>query len=219
MYNEEKEVVMSSNGGSMGNKVPKGYEQGSLSNFSPEQMQLFQSLFSQLGPNSQTAKLAGGDQSTFEEIERPALQQFSALQGNLGSRFSGMGMGARKSSGFQNAGNQQLTDFASQLQSQRQSLQQQALRDLIGHSNQILGQRTHENFLTEKQKPFWQELAIAAAPGIASGGTNLGVQWAANKFMNGFTNPSPQQPQQQPTQLSGQNSNFFTKLQNGLRGP
>jgi len=39
-------------GGGMGNKIPPGAKVGQMQNFSPEQMQLFQSLFSQVGPDS-----------------------------------------------------------------------------------------------------------------------------------------------------------------------
>src|SRR5580658_8765737 len=83
---------------------PKGFQK--LPNFTPEMMQLFQSLFGQLGPSSRTARLAGGDESIFNEIEAPEYSKFTAGLGGLASKFSGMGgTGARKSSGFQNAGN------------------------------------------------------------------------------------------------------------------
>ena len=97
---------MSSMTGSMGygggNKIPKGYEQGTLQQFTPEQMNLFKSMFGQVGPDSFLGKLAGGDQSMFEQMEAPAMRQFQGLQGQLASRFSGMGMGSRRGSGFQN---------------------------------------------------------------------------------------------------------------------
>ena len=134
------------------NIIPKGYKRGQLSQFSPEQMQLFQSLFGQLGPESFLGRLAGGDQSFFDQLEAPALKQFSALQGDTASRFSGAGMGARRSSGFQNYLGQQTSDFAQQLQANRLGLQRQAISDLMGMSNQLLGQRPHEQFLVEKQK-------------------------------------------------------------------
>ena len=138
--------------GMSGNKVPKGYQSGQIQQFTPEQMQLFQSLFGQMGPESYLGKLAGGDQSQFEQMEAPAMKQFAGLQGNLASRFSGMGSGARGSSGFQNASNQAATDFAQQLQSQRMGLQRQAIQDLFGMSNQLMSQRPYEQFLIEKQQ-------------------------------------------------------------------
>lgn len=162
--------------GAMKEKIPSGYSKGSLQQFTPEQMQLFQQLFSHVGPESFLSKLAGGDQSTFGEIEAPALRQFGELQGQLGSRFSGMGTGARKSSGFQNTINAAASNFAQDLQSQRQSLQKQALMDLMGISNQLLGQKPFENFLKKKKpkKSFFESILGLVSPvggDIASGGT------------------------------------------------
>jgi hypothetical protein len=149
-----------------GDKIPKGYKMGQIQNFTPEQMQLFQQMFGHVGPDSYLSKLARGDQGMFEQLEAPAMRQFQGLQGQLGSRFSGMGMGARRSSGFQNTANQAAGDFAQQLQAQRMGLQRQALMDLSGLSSELLSQRPYEKFLTPKQKPWWQEFLGGLAPGI-----------------------------------------------------
>lgn len=149
--------------------IPKGYQKGQLSQFTPEQMQLFKSMFSQLGPESFLSQLAGGEEGAFDQLEAPALRQFGELQGNLASRFSGMGTGARHSSGFQNALNSATGDFAQQLQSQRMGLQRQALQDLMGMSNTLLQQRPYEQFLTPKKTPFWQSLLTSGVGGLASG--------------------------------------------------
>lgn len=154
----------------MKEKIPSGYSKGSLQQFTPEQMGLFQQMFGHLGPDSFLSKLAGGDESTFGQIEAPALKQFSGLQGQIGSRFSGMGTGGQKSSGFQNTMNSAAQDFAMQLQGQRQGLQQQALQNLMGFSNQLLGQKPQENFLYEKpeKKSGWGG-ALGALGGGALG--------------------------------------------------
>lgn len=138
--------------GKVGNKVPTGYKLGQLQQFTPEQNQLFSQLFGLVGPQSYTSRLAGGDESLFNEMEAPALRQFGELQGQLASRFSGMGMGARKGSGFNIAMNQAASDFAQDLASKRQALQRQAILDLMGLSNSLLSQRPYEQFLYEKQK-------------------------------------------------------------------
>lgn len=160
-------------GGNLKGKVPRGYEQGTMQNFTPEQMQLFQQLFGNLGPDSFLSKLAGGDESMFQQMEAPAMRQFSALQGNLSSRFSGGGgagsLGSRRSSGFQNTMNQAGSDFTSDLQSKRMGLQQQAIRDLMGMGNDLLNQRPYEHYLTQKQKPWWQELIGGVAGGLSGG--------------------------------------------------
>lgn len=149
-------------GGPVGrnNKVPKGYSYAQLDQFTPEQHNLFQQMFGQLGPDSFLSKLAGGDEDTFNQMEAPALKQFSGLQGGLASRFSGMGSGARRSSGFQNTANQASSDFAQQLQANRMGLQQQATRDLMGFGNELLNQRPYEQGFAKKDVPFWKQLLL-----------------------------------------------------------
>ena len=168
--------------GASAGKAPTGYQHTQLSNFTPEQSQLFQHLLGQLGPDSYTSRLAGGDQSLFQEQEAPALRQFSALQGNISSRFSGQGLGGRRSSGFQNASNQAASDFAQDLQSRRQGLQRQAIQDLLGMGNQLLGQRQFENVLTPEQKPWWQELLSSLAGGAGQAAGGLGSIYGAKKL-------------------------------------
>jgi len=163
--------------GATGNKVPKGYSQGQMQQFTPEQMELFQQMFGQVGSDSYTGRLAGGDQSQFDEMEAPALRQFNELQGNISSRYSGMGgRGARKSSGFQNEMSAASSNFAQELQAKRQGLQRQAIQDLRGMSNDLLGQRPYDQFLVEKpqnQASGWGALAgagLGAAGGFFAGG-------------------------------------------------
>lgn len=144
-----------------------GYNMRSVPNFTPEMMELFKSLFAHVGPESQTAKLAAGDPETFAQLEAPAMRQFSGLQGNIASRFSGMGTGARRSSGFQNTMNQASADFASDLQSKRQGLMRQALQDLFGMSESLLSKRPYDTFLQPKKKSFLEEL-------LGGGGEFLG---------------------------------------------
>jgi hypothetical protein len=155
--------------GGMKEKTPSGYSKGSLQQFTPEQMGLFQQLFGNLGPDSFLSKLAGGDQATFDEIERPALQQFAGLQSGIANKYSGAGLGARRSSGFQNEQTSAAGQFAQQLQSQRSGLQSQALKDLMGFSNQLLGQKPYENVLTKKDLPWWQQGLVAGAGGFGQG--------------------------------------------------
>jgi hypothetical protein len=130
-------------------EVPEGYDRFVLENYTPEQMKLFGQQFSQVDPGGYLSKLASGNEGVFQDIEKPALQQFNALQGNIASRFSGAGMGARNSSGFQNSINAASQDFAGQLQSNRQQMRRQAILDLMGLSNQILGQKPYETGLAE----------------------------------------------------------------------
>lgn len=171
----------------MGDKIPKGYRVGQLQQFTPEQMDLFKQNFSHLGPQSNLSRLAAGDEGIFNQIEAPALRQFQELQGSNASRFSGMGTGARRGSGFQNSQNQATSDFAERLASNRQNLMRQALNDLMGYSSNILQQRPNERFLTKKQQDQginWGGLAggaiggiggfFAGGPGGAFAGANAG---------------------------------------------
>jgi hypothetical protein len=149
-----------------GNVIPKGYERGQLSQFTPEQMQLFQHSFSQAGPDSYLGRLSRGDPGSFEQLEAPAHRQFQEKLGEIGSRFaeySPGAMSASKGSGFRHTVNQAASDFAQQLQSQRMGLQMQAIRDLQGLSESLLNQRPYEHFLIKKQR---QQSGLAKAAGI-----------------------------------------------------
>lgn len=174
----------------MSANLPKGYKLRQFQKFTPEQMDLFQNLFQHLDPQSFLSKLAGGDEETFQQMEAPALRQFSELQGNIASRFSGMGSGARRSSGFQNTMSQSAADLAQNLQSQRQGLQQQALKDLMSFSQQLMSQSPYEQFLEKKQrKPsFFEQVMKYGAPvaGAWAGGPGGAAagDWFADFMVN-----------------------------------
>lgn len=157
-----------------GDVVPKGYKTGQLQQFTPEQMQLFQQLFSQVAPGSFLQRLAGGDEGIFQEMEAPAMRQFQGTLGNIASKFSGMGLGGRRSSGFQNETSSAASNFAQELAANRQGLQRQAIQDLMGISSQLLSQKPYEKFLRKKQPSFWEKILGAFSPvggDIAGGGT------------------------------------------------
>jgi len=168
-------------------KAPKGYMARTQQIYTPEQLRLFQSSFGRVGNDSYLGRLAGGDQSQFEQLEAPALRQFGALQGNIASRFSGGtgagSLGQRRSSGFQQTQNAAASDFAQQLQAQRMGIQQQAIRDLHSMSQELLGNRPYEQQLIEKQAPksgFGSFLGQTAGTGLGSlagaGGAAIGKQ-------------------------------------------
>ena len=177
-------------GAGAGNKVPSGYKVGQLQQFTPEQMELFRSLFGHVGPSSYLSRLASGDQSLFGEMEAPAMRQFAGLQGNIASRFSGGGggagqmqLGGRHSSGFQNTMNEAASSFAQDLQSRRQELQMNAIKELFGMGESLLGQKPYEQFLYEKKKPFWQRLLGGEHGLFGGGGENIA---AAGKLASLF---------------------------------
>lgn len=150
-------------------KIPSGYKKASIQQFTPEQMELLSQMMENLGPDSFLSRLSKGDESLFEEMEAPAQRQFAQQQGSIASRFSNMGLGARNSSGFQNTMTQASSDFAEKLKSQRLQLRNQAVKDLMGMSNDLLNQRPYENTLVKKQMPWWQQGLVAGAQGLGEG--------------------------------------------------
>ena len=167
-------------GGSGGDVVPSGYRKGRIQNFDSQQMGLYNSMYGDVGEDSYLSKLAGGDEDIFNQIEAPALRQFNELQGGMASRFSGMGTGGRQSSGFQNEMNQASSNFAQDLQANRMSLRNQAIKDLMGMSDTLLNQRPQENFLVEKQQDQgnWGNAATGTLKGAATGFA-MGGPWGA----------------------------------------
>lgn len=168
-------MSLSGSRGPAGNKIPKGYEAGRLQQYDTNQMDLYQRLFGNVGPQSQLAGLARGDEAAFAPMEQQAMRDFQGFSGQLGSRFSELApgaMGARKGSGFQNAATQGAQDFAMQLSGQRQALQRQALQDMMGISSTLLGQRPYEQFLIKqqpKERPGWAQALGGALPAIGAG--------------------------------------------------
>jgi len=157
-------------------KVGKtGLESININQFTPEQSALFGRMFGSVSPDSYTAKLAGGDQDTFNQLEAPALRQFSEFQGGLASRFSGQGgVGANRTSGAMNQQTSAASNFAQDLQAKRTSLMRQATQDLHSMSQDLLGQRPEEQYMYEPQKKqsFWDSILGIGLPaaGAAAGG-------------------------------------------------
>lgn len=151
-----------------------GYKQVTLNTKNPEQMGIFNSFDqgSRGGIQSGLANLSGlarGDQSQFEQLEAPAHRQFGQLQSQIASRFSGMGTGARRSSGHMNAQSGAATDFAERLQGQRMGLQQNAIQQLLGIGQNLLGQDMFDSHFMPKKKKWYEELLGSVVPGIAKG--------------------------------------------------
>lgn len=187
-------------------ETPAGYDLTQLSNFTPQMHQLFQSLFSHLQPGSYLSRLAGGDESIFEQIEKPAWANLQRGMGDLASRFSYGGggpgaMSARHGSGFQLGSGQLVSDFASNLAANRQQLQMNALKELMGLSGNLLNQRPFENVLTPQQEEpdYWGQILgnfVGAIPGAIVGGLTGGPMGAVAGGVSGFgssmSRPMPQ---------------------------
>lgn len=179
-------MVMAGPTGKVGTKIPSGYKQSQIQTYTPEMMQLLESLYPHVGEDSYLSKLAGGDESAFAEMEAPAMRQFQQLQGDTATRFSNMGMGARGGSGFQNQMTQATSDFAQDLASKRMETRMKALEDLIKFSDAILGKNPYETGPSKKNSSSggWGG-AIGAAGGgalgfFATGGNPAGAMAGAN---------------------------------------
>ncbi len=168
-----------------GNIIPKGHRYGQINQYTPQQQELFSSLLGHVGPDSYLSKLAGGSEEAFAPMEQRAHRDFQGAIGGLASRFSGMGSGARRSSGFQNAATQGAQDFASMLQEQRHNYRRQALSDLMEMSQSLLQQRPYEQFMLPKEQKdpsFLKQLALGFAGSLGTGGSALGTMYGAKKL-------------------------------------
>lgn len=162
--------------------IPRGFSKARIGQFTPEQTQLYGSLYSHLGPDSYMSRLAAGDPALFQDIEEQSLRDLGTAQGQAASRFSGMGLGGRHSSGHALAQGQLAKDFASDLRAQRMGLQRQAIMDLHGLANSLLAQRPYEQSLVPKKKPAWQTFLESIIPGIGQGIGSFGSMGLGKKL-------------------------------------
>lgn len=156
-----------------------GYNQVSLDR--PEQRELFNQLYggglkgTQAGLENLSNLAGGGSEEYWRQLEAPALRQFGELQGNIASRFSGAGMGGRRSSGFHNAMGGAATDLAERLQSNRLGLQNQATQSLLQMMQNLMGADLSDQFLIPKQKKWWEELLPALLGGASQTAGSFGT--------------------------------------------
>lgn len=170
------------------NKVPHGLRGYSTPNYTPAQMNIHKQNYEALGPDTDLARMAAGDQSFYDQMEAPALRQFSGIQGNLASKYSGGsgrgGLSNRNSSGFQQEQGEFASNFAQQLQANRLNLQRQAHNDLWKMSQDFLGQQPFNRQTVAKKESKgndWMGLAgagVGAVGGFAIGGPSGAFQGA-----------------------------------------
>lgn len=159
-----------------------------LPTMSPQKSNLFNSVLGGIQPGlmdsiGSMSKLAGGgDEKTWGDLEAPAMRQFSQLQGNLASRFSGAGTGARNSSGFQNTMGGMAGDLAASLQGQRMGLQQNAQSQLMNLFQNLMGQNEFENVISPKKMSFLKQLMLSLAGGGSQAVGSLGGMYGMNKL-------------------------------------
>lgn len=148
-----------------------GYNQVQFPTKSPEQMDIFKQLMGGSGGNIQSilqqlkGLSGGGSEEDWSQLEAPAMRQFGQMQGDIASRFSGLGSGARHSSGFKNSLRGASTDLAERLQSQRLGIQGNARDQLLSLYSALLGQDVQpQTAFMPKQQSFWKQLLGSLAP-------------------------------------------------------
>lgn len=166
---------MSSATGANSSLKGTGYQSIQTPTKNAQQMGLFDQLYggSKNGIDSAlrglTSQAQGGNEDYWSQLEAPARREFGQLQGNIASRFSRMGSGARRSSGHQNAQSGAATDFAERLGANRINLQKQAWDQLLGMGSHLFDSNLMETSLIPKKKKWWESLG----EGIAGVGGNI----------------------------------------------
>ena len=126
-----------------------GYDLVKTPRYSPDVQQRIDQLRGQVQPGATKGidylnKIAGGGDEAFRDIEQPAFRDFANAQNATASRFSGIGSGSRRSSGFYQDMGGQATDLASKLQSSRMSLQRSAIDQLLEMYSGLVGQDPYQ---------------------------------------------------------------------------
>lgn len=133
--------------------APAGYNTVQTPRFTPQQMD----IFSQMGTGLQGGLASGlerlnkiirGDPEFFKQLEAPAYANLEKGLAQTANRFSMHD--AQGSSAFQNMLAGQSQDLAMNLQSQRQQLMDQAMRDLFGLEQSFLGAQPYETMLQKE---------------------------------------------------------------------
>lgn len=160
--------------------IPSGYE--AFSTFNPQQQQAFTQLMQMLqgggsplfqsGQNVLQRYLTGGPEA-YEQFKAPLMRQYrEQIIPGIAERFGGMG--AQKSSAFQQALSGSAADLTERLGSLRGQLQMQALPQALQYEQapiqnilQMLGINTQG--LVPKQPPWWQQALTGLAGGVGQG--------------------------------------------------
>jgi len=168
-------------------KTPKGYNAYSQPTMDPTTAGLHEQMTKQIGTGASTGldwlnKVAGGSDEAFKDLEAPAFRQFEGSMGQLGSRFSGMGTGGTKSSGFRLAAGGMASDLAQDLQSKRMAMQSDAVKQLMGMSTNLMQTPTAQYGLSKKAPTFLETFLPELARTVTSAGVDIGTTWAKNKI-------------------------------------
>lgn len=132
-------------------------------------LQQLMQMLSSLGPEVQNyfKDLFSEDPQAFEKFAAPAKREFEEqIIPGIAERFTGMGMGAQDSSGFQQSLGQAGAGLSERLAALREGLKSQGISQLQGMSGQGLGTRAFETAVRPRQPGFLENIlgpAIGAA--------------------------------------------------------
>lgn len=124
-----------------GYALPKGYSPVVVPKYNDQQQDFLKNLLSKLGGSSmdalgQLGDMAAGKGGAFDNMENQAMNFFNnKLAPSISQQYAHQGM--LGSSAFQGALSQAGQGVTEDLYNQRQSLQQQSIRDLLGLSERL----------------------------------------------------------------------------------
>lgn len=154
--------------------LPKGYEGTMVPRYSPDQAKFLNNLMKQFGGGSAGAiqhltGMATGDPAAFVGQEAQAMNFFNKkLAPSIQQQYAHQGM--LGSSAFQGAMADAGQGLAETMYNQRQDLQNQSIRDLLGLTTSLASNPMHEfgiHAKPKKEKFSWGNLfntAIKALP-------------------------------------------------------
>lgn len=121
--------------------LPKGYSASVIPKYNDQQQDFLKNLLSKLGASSmgaadQLGSMASGQGGAFDNMENQAMNFFNnKLAPSINQQYAHQGM--LGSSAFQGALSQAGQGVTEDMYNQRQNLQQQAIRDLLGLSERL----------------------------------------------------------------------------------
>jgi hypothetical protein len=139
-----------------GFSAPKGYSPVVMPKYNPQQQDFLKNLLNQLQGGSSSAvqhlsQMAAGSPAAFEGQEAQAMKFFNnKLAPSISQQYAHQGM--LGSSAFQGSLANAGQELSENMYNQRQDLQQQSIRDLLGLSTSLATNPTNEYGVVAKPK-------------------------------------------------------------------
>ena len=175
-----------------------GYKAHQIQNYTPQAMKFYEDYMDKIGGGAMKGadyytKIAAGDQSVFDEIEKPAYNAYEKQIGALGNRFSHLG--ALDSNYFENATAGAGRELQENLASKRTELRQKAIDTLMNQSSALLDKKPFETVYEKEKDPNeWMNVLSSMGPefmelfqslGLGGDGSGGGMGNAGAKGVGG----------------------------------